>query len=82
MTSIAAALVAAALSFAIGCSNAGAGALLGSAVGAGTGAAIDHNNRGRGALIGAAVGAGAGYIAGNEIDKSKQRKEDRQEEEY
>lgn len=58
-----------------GCeSDAQTGLLIGSAIGAAAGAGIDHDNRGRGALIGAAAGAGGGYIVGNEVDKSKDRK--------
>jgi hypothetical protein len=56
-----------------GCeSNAGTGALVGGAAGAGIGAIIGHNSHGRtgsGALIGGAVGALGGALVGNEMDK-------------
>jgi hypothetical protein len=62
---------------AAGCStNAGTGALIGGASGAGIGAIIGHNSHDRtaeGALIGGAVGAIGGGLIGNEIDKSQAR---------
>jgi len=60
-----------------GCStNAGTGALVGGAAGAGVGAIIGHNSHGRtasGAAIGGAVGAVTGAIIGNEMDKQEAR---------
>ena len=56
-----------------GCeSQAGTGALIGGAAGAGIGAIVGHNSHGRtgsGALIGGAVGAIGGALIGNEMDK-------------
>jgi hypothetical protein len=58
-----------------GCeSNAGTGALIGGAAGAGIGAIIGHNSHGRtgsGALIGGAAGAIGGALIGNEMDKKE-----------
>jgi hypothetical protein len=66
---------------AVGCeSQAGNGALIGGAAGAGIGAIIGNNSRGRtaeGALIGGAVGAVAGGVIGNEQDKANRRDQDR-----
>jgi hypothetical protein len=63
----------------IGCSsNAGNGALLGGAAGAGLGAIIGHNSHGRtgsGAAIGGAVGALSGALIGNEMDKNERRED-------
>src|SRR5438045_4943126 len=60
-----------------GCqSQAGNGALIGGATGAGLGAIIGHNSHGRtaeGALIGGAVGAVTGGLIGNEQDKADAR---------
>src|SRR3954467_1602387 len=53
--------------------NAGTGALVGGALGAGTGAIIGHNSHGRtagGALIGGAVGALAGAAIGDAQDRA------------
>lgn len=65
----------------IGCeSNAGTGALVGGAAGAGLGAIIGHNSHGRtaeGALIGGAAGAIGGAVIGNEMDKNEARDRDR-----
>jgi outer membrane lipoprotein SlyB len=65
-----------------GCStNAGTGALVGGAAGAGVGAIIGHNSHGRtasGAAIGGAVGAVTGALIGNEIDKKEAREADRE----
>jgi hypothetical protein len=67
-----------ALGSAGGCdTNAGTGALLGGAAGAGIGAIIGHNSHGRtgsGALIGGAVGAIGGALVGNEMDKAERQK--------
>src|SRR4051812_19293665 len=61
-----------------GCeTQAGTGALIGGAAGAGIGAIIGNNSHGRtgsGALIGGAVGALGGAIVGNEMDKSDRKK--------
>jgi len=60
-----------------GCqSNAGNGALIGGAAGAGIGAIIGNNSHGRtmeGALIGGAIGAIGGGLIGNEMDKNDAR---------
>ena len=59
-----------ALTFVTGCeSDAGTGALIGTAAGAGIGALAGGDTEGT--LIGAAVGGGAGYMLGNEGDKKK-----------
>jgi surface antigen len=53
------------------------GALVGGAGGAALGAGIgsmSHSRAGEGALIGGAIGAIGGYVVGNEMDKSDQRK--------
>lgn len=59
---------------ATGCaSQAGNGALLGGAAGAGLGAIIGHNSHDRaaeGALLGGAIGALGGGLIGNEADKN------------
>jgi len=56
--------------FVVGCeSDAGTGALIGTAVGAGVGQAIGRDTGGT--LIGAGVGGAAGYMLGNEGDKKK-----------
>lgn len=61
-----------------GCeSDAGTGALIGTAAGAGIGQAIGHNTGGT--LIGAAVGGGAGYLLGNEGDKKKAKQQSQQQ---
>jgi hypothetical protein len=61
----------------VGCSsNAGNGALLGGAAGAGIGAIVGHNSHGRtagGAAIGGAIGALSGALIGNEADKQERR---------
>ena len=61
----------------IGCaSNAGNGALLGGAAGAGLGAIIGHNSHGRtggGAAIGGAIGALTGGLIGNQMDEQERR---------
>src|SRR5690348_5394624 len=68
-----------------GCeSNAGTGALVGGAAGAGIGAIIGHNSHGRtgsGALIGGAAGAIGGALIGNEMDK-KEAAETRRDRDY
>ena len=53
-----------------GCTTTQKGALVGSAVGAGSGAIIGHQSghRGRGALIGAGVGAITGALVGDFVD--------------
>jgi uncharacterized protein YcfJ len=59
--------------------NAGNGALIGGAAGAGLGAIVGHNSHGRtgaGALIGAAGGAIAGGLIGGQMDKNE--REDRE----
>jgi uncharacterized protein YcfJ len=56
-----------------GISSQGKGAIIGGAGGAVAGGLIGHNVGG--ALIGGAVGAGGGYIVGNEIRRSKEKKE-------
>jgi uncharacterized protein YcfJ len=65
----------------LGCStNAGNGALIGGAAGAGLGAIIGHNSHGRtasGAAIGGAAGAIGGALIGNEMDKKEARERDR-----
>jgi hypothetical protein len=62
---------------AAGCaSNAGNGALIGGAAGAGLGAIIGHNSHDRtasGAAIGGAAGAIGGALIGNEMDKNQRR---------
>jgi len=67
-----------------GCaSNAGNGALIGGAAGAGAGAIIGHNSHGRtgsGALIGGAVGAIGGALVGGEMDR--EQAEQREAERY
>ncbi len=66
--------------FTIGCANnAQNGALIGTALGAGIGAGAGSfmGSAGKGALIGAGAGAVTGYIAGNEVDKSEARHEQR-----
>jgi outer membrane lipoprotein SlyB len=56
-----------------GCeTKAQSGALLGTAIGVGAGQLIGGNTAGT--LIGGAAGAAGGYIIGNEMDKSAQRK--------
>jgi len=69
-----------------GCqSNAGNGALIGGAAGAGIGAIIGNNSHHRtadGALIGGAIGAVSGAIVGNEIDKQQARQREADEEVY
>jgi len=60
----------AAVLFLAGCeSDAGTGALIGTAAGAGIGALAGGDTEAT--LIGAAVGGGAGYMLGNEGDKKK-----------
>jgi hypothetical protein len=58
-----------------GCeSNAGTGALIGGAAGAGIGAIAGHQSHGNtvgGALIGGAIGAIGGGLIGNEMDKNE-----------
>lgn len=62
------------LVFASGCKNkAQSGALIGTAVGVGAGQLIGGNTAGT--LIGAGAGAAGGYIIGNEMDKSDQKKQ-------
>ena len=57
-----------------GCkTKAQSGALIGTAAGVGLGQLIGGNTTGT--LIGAGAGAVGGYIIGNEMDKSQQRKE-------
>ena len=60
-----------------GCeSNAGNGALIGGAAGAGLGAIIgnnSHHHTAGGALIGGAIGAIGGGLIGNEMDKNEAR---------
>src|SRR4051794_41745124 len=67
-----------------GCeSQAGTGALVGGAAGAGIGAIVGHNSHGRtgsGALIGGAVGAIGGALIGNEMDKADKRDAHRERE--
>ena len=63
---------------ATGCAtNAGNGALIGGAAGAGLGAIVGNNSRhgssAGGALIGGALGAITGAIVANEIDRSERR---------
>lgn len=72
---------------ATGCaSQAGSGALLGGAAGAGLGAIIGHNSHDRateGALLGGAIGALGGGLIGNEADKNdRARSYDRYDEDY
>jgi hypothetical protein len=68
-----------------GCeTQAGTGALIGGAAGAGIGAIVGHNSHGRtgsGALIGGAVGALGGALIGNEMDK-KDKQEARRDRDY
>jgi len=52
--------------------DAGVGALLGSALGAGTGALIAEDH-GKGAIVGGVAGAAAGGLLGHEIGKAKDR---------
>jgi len=71
-------IVIAGLVFAAGCeSDAGTGALLGTAAGAGVGAIVGNQSghAAGGALIGGAVGGGTGYLLGNEGDKKKEKAE-------
>jgi len=64
-----------------GCqSNAGTGALIGGAAGAGIGAIAGKQSHGKtvnGALIGGAVGAIGGGLIGNEMDKKEARERER-----
>lgn len=65
----------------MGCATkAQTGAAVGTGAGAATGAVIGHQSghRTEGALIGGVVGAAGGYIVGNEMDKSDQRKQQSQ----
>ena len=68
-----------------GCqSNAGTGALIGGAAGAGIGAIAGKQSHGKtvnGALIGGAVGAIGGGLIGNEMDK-KDKQEARRDRDY
>src|SRR5579872_1176910 len=58
-----------------GCaSNAGNGALIGGAAGAGLGAIVGHNSHGHtagGAVVGGLIGAATGAIVGYEIDREQ-----------
>ena len=60
---------------AVGCeSNAGNGALIGGATGAGIGGLIgsySHARAGEGALIGGVLGAASGALIGNEVDRQE-----------
>jgi uncharacterized protein YcfJ len=61
-----------------GCeSDAGTGALIGTAAGAGVGAIAGKSTTST--LIGAAVGGGAGYMLGNEGDKKKAKEQTNQQ---
>lgn len=64
----------------LGCgSNAGNGALLGGAGGAGLGAIIGHQSHGHtagGAVVGGALGAIGGALVGNEMDRAEQARRD------
>ena len=70
IVTIAVILMLALMLFATGCTTTQKGAVVGSAVGAGTGAIIGHQagSSGRGALIGAGVGALTGALVGDFID--------------
>ena len=62
------------LFFAAGCETGGqTGALVGTAVGAGIGQLAGGDTKGT--LIGAGVGAAGGYIVGDQMEKSKERKQ-------
>jgi uncharacterized protein YcfJ len=82
---LAAALAAGVIGTNAGCeSQAGNGALIGGAAGAGIGAIIGNNSHGRtaeGALIGGAAGALGGALIGNEMDK-KEAREEREHDRY
>ncbi|MBN1868761.1 OmpA family protein [Candidatus Sumerlaeota bacterium] len=71
-------LVAALLTFAMGCETMGqhktaSGAVIGAATGAAAGALLDKHHRGRGALIGAAAGGAIGGGTGYYLDRKAKK---------